>query len=47
MTWFEDTGAAQTPGDPDANDVETVGVTISSTLLSGPRLFVRVQAAGE
>jgi hypothetical protein len=43
--WFEDTGASQTPSAPDANDVETVAVTLTPALLAGPKLFVRVQAA--
>jgi len=44
-SWAEDTGAVQTPGTPDANGVETVSVTLSPALLTGPRLFVRMQAA--
>lgn len=44
VTWTEDTGASQTPGSPDANDVETVSVTISPALLTNPKLFVRMEA---
>lgn len=41
LTWTEDAGAIQTPGGP-ADGVETVVVTLSRTLLSGTRLFVRM-----
>ncbi|MFK7910536.1 MAG: sialate O-acetylesterase [Akkermansiaceae bacterium] len=43
-SWVQDTGASQSPGDPDVNDVETVAVTLSATAIDG-RLFVRIQAA--
>ncbi|NNC87462.1 MAG: hypothetical protein HKN82_03255, partial [Akkermansiaceae bacterium] len=33
VTWTLDTGASQSPGPPDGNDVETVSVTISAALL--------------
>ena len=43
--WFKDTGAQQVSGTPDANHVETVMVTLSPQLQTGPRFFVHVQAA--
>jgi alpha-galactosidase len=42
-TWAQDTGAVQTPGAP-VNGVETVTVSLSPALLTGPRLFVRMRA---
>ncbi len=42
-TWTPDTGAIQTPSAPVAN-IETVTVTLSPALLTGAKLFVRVQA---
>ena len=42
--WTEDTGAVQSPGPPDANDVESVSVTLDPGLMIGPRLFVKVTA---
>jgi hypothetical protein len=42
-TWTQDAGAVQTPNAPVA-DVETVTVNISPSLLTGPRLFVRLRA---
>ncbi|NNM28356.1 MAG: hypothetical protein HKO57_02460 [Akkermansiaceae bacterium] len=44
-SWVRDTGAGQAPGAPDANDIESVVVTLSPGLLTGPILFVRVEAA--
>ena len=43
VDWTEDTGASQLPGTPDANDVETVAVTLSASAVDS-RLFVRIQA---
>jgi hypothetical protein len=42
--WVKDDGAGQTAGTPDANDIETVAVQLSPTLLTEPKLFVRVRA---
>lgn len=42
--WTVDPGAVQDPGEPDANNVETVGVTLSPGTLSHPRVFVRIRA---
>ena len=42
-SWTADTAANQVAGDPDANHVETVTVTLSPGRLGGARLFVRVQ----
>ena len=41
--WSEDPGAVQTPGAV-VNGIETVAVTLSNSLLTAPRLFVRVTA---
>lgn len=45
-TWTKDSAAVQTPGTPDANNVQTVAVTLSATPkpLTAPKLFIRVQA---
>lgn len=45
QTWFEDTGAIQAPGTPNANGVQTVAVTLSPALLTAPKLFMQVRAA--
>jgi hypothetical protein len=42
-TWTQDTGAVQTASAP-VNGVETVTVNLSSALLGGPRLYVRMRA---
>ena len=42
--WTEDSGALQSAGDPNAQGVELVHVTITSTLLSNPSLFIQVRA---
>ena len=42
-SWTEDTEAGQVAGDPDANHVETVTVTLSPGRLGGARLFVLVR----
>ena len=42
VTWTRDSGAVLSPGDPDANSVETVAVELSAGLLTAPKLFVRV-----
>ncbi|MCU0796736.1 MAG: autotransporter-associated beta strand repeat-containing protein [Akkermansiaceae bacterium] len=43
-TWTQDLTAVQTPGTPDANNVQTVSVTLSGAPLAATRLFVRVEA---
>jgi len=43
-TWTQDTGAIQTPGAAVA-EVETVSVTVSPALVTGPQLFIRMRAA--
>ncbi|MCU0785063.1 MAG: Ig-like domain-containing protein, partial [Verrucomicrobia bacterium] len=43
VTWAQDPGAIQTPGTLVA-EVETVAVTLSPALLTGPQLFVRMRA---
>ncbi|MCL4180955.1 MAG: Ig-like domain-containing protein [Verrucomicrobia bacterium] len=43
-TWAQDTGAIQTPGAAVA-EVETVSVTVSPALVTGPQLFIRMRAA--
>jgi autotransporter-associated beta strand protein len=44
-TWTQDTTAEQTPGTPDANNVQSVVVTLSGTKpLGASKLFVRVKA---
>ena len=43
-SWFEDTGAVQVAGTPDANKVETVVFTLSPPLQTETRLFIRVHA---
>ncbi len=43
--WTKDSAAVQAPGTPDANGIQTVAVTLSSGLLSNPKLFVRVSAS--
>ncbi|MEP4078003.1 hypothetical protein [Haloferula sp.] len=40
--WTKDAGAMLVSGVPDGNGVETVAVTLSPGLLTGPKLFVRV-----
>jgi hypothetical protein len=42
VMWTEDGGATLTPGAPDANNIQTVEVTLSPGLLNAPKLFVRV-----
>ena len=42
MMWTVDSGAILTPGTPDGNGVQTVGVQLSPGLLTAPKLFVRV-----
>ena len=44
-TWTQDTGATQTVNST-TNNVQTVTIKLSATLLTQPKLFVRVQAAG-
>lgn len=44
QVWIEDTSADQRPETPDANDVETVAVTLSPELLATPELFVQMRA---
>ena len=44
LEWIEDSGADQEPGLPDAEDVETVEVSLS--LQGLPRVFVQLRAAG-
>ncbi len=44
-TWTQDTGATQTVNST-TNNVQTVTVKLSNALLSQPKRFVRVQAAG-
>ncbi len=41
--WTQDTGATQTTGTPDANQVETVQVSLSETPPSNQKLFVRIE----
>lgn len=43
QAWSKDEGAQQTPGDPDANGVETVSVILSATA-EGGKLFAQVRA---
>ena len=43
-TWAQDTGAIQTPGAA-VVEVETVSVTVSSALVTGPQLYIRIRAA--
>ena len=43
--WTEDLGAAQTPGAPDGNGVQTVNVTLSPGPLANPSLFIRMRAS--
>lgn len=43
-TWTEDTTAVQTPGTPDANNVQSVAVTLTGAPLTASKLFVRVKA---
>lgn len=43
-SWMEDTGALQIEGPVGPDGVETVAVTLTPTLLSNTRLFVRVEA---
>jgi hypothetical protein len=42
-SWTEDLDASQVAGDPNANHVETITVTLSPGRLGGARLFVRVR----
>lgn len=42
-SWTEDTGAVQTPG-PVSGGTQTVAVQLSPSLLSAPKLFMRVEA---
>ena len=44
-TWTQDTGATQTINSTTSN-VQTVTIKVSNALLTQPKLFVRVQAAG-
>ncbi|MCB1130411.1 MAG: hypothetical protein KDN05_04725 [Verrucomicrobiae bacterium] len=44
VNWTEDTTAVQTPGTPDANNVQSVVVTLSGAPLTADSLFVRVMA---
>jgi hypothetical protein len=44
-TWTQDTGATQTVNST-TNNVQTVTVKLSNALLTQPKLFVRVRAAG-
>jgi hypothetical protein len=43
-SWFEDTGAVQIQGTPDANGVETISGTLTPALLTNDELFIRVGA---
>jgi alpha-galactosidase len=43
VNWTQDAGAVQTAG-PTVNGVQTVSVTVSPGLLTGPRLFMRMRA---
>ena len=43
-SWTEDSTAVQSPGTPDANGMQVVGVTLTPGLLAAPALFVRVKA---
>jgi hypothetical protein len=43
VNWAQDAGAVQTSGAP-VNQVQTVSVTVSPALLTGPQLFMRVRA---
>jgi hypothetical protein len=43
-SWTEDSTALQSPGTPDANGMQVVGVTLTPGLLAAPALFVRVKA---
>jgi hypothetical protein len=42
-TWFQDSGAVQTPSAPVA-EVETVAVTLSPALVTKPQVFTRIRA---
>ena len=41
--WTEDTTAAQYPDTP-VGDLQSVGVTLTPSLLSSPKLFIQVRA---
>ncbi|MEZ5302013.1 MAG: sialate O-acetylesterase [Verrucomicrobiales bacterium] len=43
--WAEDTGAIQSAGDPDENDIETVTVQLSEDRLTETTLFVQIRAS--
>lgn len=43
--WTQDSGAVQTPGAPNSNNVQTVVVTLSPSLLTAPKLFLQTRAA--
>jgi hypothetical protein len=43
VSWAQDTGAVQTPG-ATTNQIQPVSVTLSSGLLTQPKLFIQMRA---